>query len=292
MLAEEIRAVRASGTGLFGVNLFAPSPCPVDAEAYRAYRCSLLDEAARRGVELPLHPVEDDDHWEAKLALLLEDPVPVVSFTFGLPSQAGIRALRRAGSYTLQTVTSLEEAKAAQEAGVDALVLQGPDAGGHAGTLDPFRIPAAVKLPALVRAVAAEIQLPIIAAGGISCGRAAGAALAAGAAAVAVGTAVLRSPESGATQIHKDALAEPGFDAAVLTRAFTGRYARGLPNRFLSEHSAEAPAGYPALHHLTKPIRAAAAASGDNSAMNLWAGTGFREARALPLARLLSDLEP
>uniref|UniRef100_UPI00289F907B nitronate monooxygenase n=1 Tax=Arthrobacter sp. TaxID=1667 RepID=UPI00289F907B len=112
------------------------------------------------------------------------------------------------------------------------------------------------------------------------------------AAAVAVGTAVLRCPESGASQTHKDALADPGFDATVLTRAFTGRYARGLRNRFLREHDAGAPSGYPALHHLTKPIRAAAAAAGDSSAVNLWAGTGFRAARALPLGELLADLEP
>jgi NAD(P)H-dependent flavin oxidoreductase YrpB (nitropropane dioxygenase family) len=111
---------------------------------------------------------------------------------------------------------------------------------------------------------------------------------------VAVGTAVLRSPESGASAVHKDALADPRHDRTALTRAFTGRVARALVNRFVAEHDAAAPVGYPALHHLTRPLRAAATAAGDPSAVNLWAGTGWRHASADPaavtLARLASRL--
>lgn len=293
-LGAQVRAVREAGVAAFGVNLFVPNPARVDAAAYRRYREALRPTAARLGVpDLP-DVLEDDDAWDAKVELLLADPVPVVSFTFGLPAAATVRRLRARGSVTLQTVTGAAEARAAAERGVDALVVQAAAAGGHSGVLDPAALPSATPLPDLVRAVAAATDLPVVAAGGIATPGDVTAALAAGAQAVAVGTAVLRSPESGASAVHKDALADPRHDRTALTRAFTGRVARALVNRFVAEHDAAAPVGYPALHHLTRPLRAAATAAGDASAVNLWAGTGWRHASADPaavtLARLASGL--
>src|SRR4051794_19132209 len=137
MLADQIRDVRAT-TSAFGVNLFAPNPVPVDPGEFRRYAQSIQPVADRYGLDLAVAtPVEDDDAWDDKIDLLLADPVPVVSFTFGIPAPSTISALRRAGSVVVQTVTSAEEAELADEADVDALVVQASVAGGHWGTLTP-----------------------------------------------------------------------------------------------------------------------------------------------------------
>lgn len=290
-LAERLRAVREVGTTGFGVNVFVPTPSPVDPAAYRRYADRLAPEAARLGVPgFPPAPREDDDDWAATIDLLVQDPVPVVSFTFGCPDAATLRRLRRAGSVLLQTVTTAAEARHAADAGVDALVVQGHAAGGHAGTWDPRARPVDRPLGDLVREVVAATPLPVLAAGGISGPDDVGAVLAAGAEGAVVGTAVLLADESGTNATHRRALADPAPTPTVLTHAFTGRAARGLRNRFVLEHDADAPLGYPALHHLTAPVRAAAAAAGDPSVLHLWAGTGRRHARAAPLASILGAL--
>lgn len=292
-MSEEIERVEAAGVDLFGVNLFAPNPHPICPADYDAYARSLQPTADRLGLADPWPGLrEDDDHWDAKLHVLLDRPVPVVSFTFGLPGADAVAALRAAGSITLQTVTSPAEALRAQRAGVDALVVQGADAGGHSGVWDPGVVPARVPLPELVRRVRAATDLPLVAAGGIADRGDVRAALDAGAAAVAVGTAVLRTPEAGTSHVHRDALSDPRFTATRLTRAFTGRPARALVNRFVREHDGEAPVGYPALHHLTRPLRSAAAAAGDADAVHLWAGQGWRAARPAPAADVLAGLTP
>ena len=286
--AQQLAEARAGGS-LLGANLFAPPAIPVDPEAYARYRSSLAPEAAELGVELPPVPREDDDDWAAKLSVLREDPVPVVSFTFGLPDARTVAALRAGGTVVLQTVTTAAEARAAAERGVDGLVVQGHLAGGHSGTLTPERPPAAVPLPELVRSVIGATGLPVVAAGGIAEGAQLAAVLAAGAEAAAVGTALLRASESGASATHRAALADPAFTETAITRAFTGRPARGLRNGFMDRHR-DAPLGYPALHHLTAPLRRAAVAGGDAGRLHLWAGAGFREAKELPVAEILSSI--
>lgn len=290
-LRDEIAAVRAGGTPVFGVNVFVPNPAATAADAYDRYRALLEPEAAGLGVTLP--PLrDDDDGWHAKTDLLLAEPVPVVSFTFGLPPSGLVARLRRSGTITVQTVTDADEARAAVELGIDALAVQGFAAGGHSGVLDPARVPRGVPLVELVASIRAAVPVPIVAAGGITTRDEVRAVLDAGAAAVSVGTAVLRSTESGASAVHKNALADERFTETVLTRAFTGRIARALRNRFVDEYGAAAPVGYPAVHHLTRPLRAAAAAAGDPSAVNLWAGTGYRSARDLPVRDILDALTP
>ncbi|WP_062351752.1 NAD(P)H-dependent flavin oxidoreductase [Herbidospora yilanensis] len=288
-LAGQIGQVRASGVP-FGVNVFAPNPVPVDRRRYREYADLLRADADRYGVDVSgVEPIEDDDHWADKIDLLLADPVPVVSFTFGLPAARVVTALRAAGTLVVQTVTSAGEARAAAGLGVDLLVVQACAAGGHSGTFTPDRIPPEIPLPRLLGEVGAAVDLPLIAAGGIATPTAVGTALAAGADAVSVGTVLLRSDESGASAPHRDALADTRR-RTVVTRAFTGRPARGLRNEFTDRHSAQAPAGYPALHHLTSPIRKAAVAAGDPERVNLWAGTGYHNAAAEPAARILTGL--
>nr|BFE55829.1 nitronate monooxygenase [Dactylosporangium thailandense] len=308
--------------GRFGVNVFAPNPVPVDPSEFRAYARSLQPEADAYGLNLAdAAIVEHDDDWPAKIDLLLARPVPVVSFTFALPEPATVAALRRAGTVVLQTVTSTVEARAAAELGVDGLIVQSSDAGAHSGTFTPAVLPRDVPLPDLVRAVLGVAGLPVIAAGGVGTADDVTAALEAGAEAVMVGTALLRTDESGASAVHKAALAEAaqraGLAAAgdesvlaapepddgglvgtgmwstvdtVLTRAFSGRPARALRNGFVERHHESAPSGYPAVHYLTTPLRRAAAQAGDAERVNLWAGAGFRFAEGGPAGAALERL--
>lgn len=287
-LAEQIGEVRAR-TDRFGVNLFVPGPAPTDRPGFTAYRERLRPAAERSGVWPLPDWIDDDDAWDAKVSWLVEHPVPLVSFTFAIPDERVIRALRDAGSVTVQTITTPDEAALAASRGVDALVVQSVDAGGHSAITDPTASPAAVALPDLLAQVAARVRLPLIGAGGVATAADVRSALAAGARRVAVGTAVLRAPESGASALHKAALADPRFDRTVLTRAFTGRVARSLANRFALEHE-DAPAAYPQLHHLTRPLRAASTAAGDADGVNLWAGAGWRSATEAPLADTLRRL--
>ncbi|WP_431954961.1 nitronate monooxygenase [Actinacidiphila sp. bgisy167] len=289
-LAEQIAAVRPTGVP-FGVNLFAPNPVPVDPGAFRRYARAIARDAAAYDIDtLAAEPVEDDDHWADKVALLLADPVPVVSFTFGIPQAPVVSALRAAGSLVVQTVTSAAEARAAAEAGADMLAVQASAAGGHSGTLTPQHMPAPVPLEELLGEVRAAAALPLVAAGGVATPAAVTGALRAGADAVMVGTILLRADEAGTSAPHRAALADPARTETVVTRAFTGRPARALRNGFTDRHSEAAPTGYPALHHLTGPMRKAAAAAGDQERIHLWAGTGYRHATEEPAERILRRL--
>jgi NAD(P)H-dependent flavin oxidoreductase YrpB (nitropropane dioxygenase family) len=263
LLRQQIAEVREQ-TPVFGVNLFAPNPVPVDTAEFRRYAAAIQAEADQYGLRLDeAIPVEDDDAWAAKADLLVGEPVPVVSCTFGIPDRSVVAALKRAGTLVIQTVTTTAEARLAAEAGAEVLVVQAAAAGAHSGTLTPQRMPEEVPLPALVAAVVRETGLPVIAAGGLSTPAEVAAALHGGADAVMVGTALLRSDESGASAVHKAALADPGRGPTVLTRAFTGRPARGLVNAFTRKYSELAPVGYPAIHHLTSGLRKTAAAAGN-----------------------------
>jgi NAD(P)H-dependent flavin oxidoreductase YrpB (nitropropane dioxygenase family) len=287
-LAADVAEVRATGAP-FGVNLFAPHDARVDEAELRRYARALQPLADRYGIDLSSAPlVQDDDGWQDKLDVLLTDPVPVVSVTFGLPSRTEVAALQRAGSRVLATVTTVDEARAATELGVDGLVAQGSRAGGHSGTHDAHREITDVPTDELVGAVVATTALPVVAAGGVDGPAGAASLLRAGAAAVAVGTLLLRTDESGASQLHKDALVDPAFAGTAVSRAFTGRPARGLRNA-LAERD-DAPTGFPAVHHLTRPLRAAAAAAGDAQLVHLWAGTGHRSARTGPAAAVVEHL--
>jgi nitronate monooxygenase len=287
-LAEQVAAARVDGE-VFGVNLFAPNPLPVDPAEFRRYAELIQPEAEPYGIDLrTAEPVNDDDAWAAKVDLLAADPVPVVSFTFGVPDRTVITALRRAGSVTVQTVTTVDEAGLAEEAGVDVLAVQAAAAGGHSATLTPREPIADVPLPTLLAAIHERTRLPLIGAGGIGTAADVTAALHAGADAVMVGTALLRSDESAASAVHKAALARGG--ETVLTRAFTGRPARGLRNRFIDRYDASAPYGYPAINHLTSALRRAAAAAGNPDPINLWSGTGHRGATADPATTILTRL--
>ncbi|PZG02486.1 2-nitropropane dioxygenase [Micromonospora deserti] len=289
-VAAELRELRDGGTP-YGVNLFVPGPPEIGEAEFRRYARELADEGRPYGLDLGTAPlIHDDDHWPEKLDLLLTNPVPAVSFTFGLPEKSVVAALQRSGTRVLATVTTVDEARAAAELGVDGVVAQGIEAGGHRGTHTPQRPTPAVSTEPLVRQVARATRLPVVAAGGVGGGEHVRRLIAAGATAVAVGTLLLRTDESGANQLHKDALADPARTETVITRAFTGRPARGLRNAFIDRHEATAPLGYPAVHHLTRALRSAATAAGQPDQVHLWAGTAYRNAPAGPAADVIAGL--
>ncbi len=281
-MAAEVTAVRAATQEPFGVNVFVPGRPHPDAAALARYLDSL---GPGRG-----DASWDDDGFDGKIAALLTDPPAVISFTFGCPAAEVIRALQEAGSAVVVTVTSPAEAALAAEAGADALCVQGYEAGAHRGTFVNDDAPGGDRgLLSLIGEVAAVTGLPQIAAGGIMGPRQVRAVLAAGAAAAQCGTAFLRTPESAAHPLHKAALADPRYTGTVVTRAFSGRPARGLVNRFIVEH-ADAPPAYPEINNATRPLRAAAAARGDTEGMSLWAGQGYRLAAERPAAEIIERL--
>jgi len=289
-LGDDVAAVRRV-TDAFGVNLFVPDRTPVDWGAVLAYRDLLAAEAARLGVELGEPRWADDDDWAAKVDLLVQHPVPWVSFTFGLPERADVERLRRAGSRLLVTVTDAQEAQAAADLGPDGLVVQSAAAGGHRGTFDQRRRPGGDRLTTLVADVRGATDLPVVAAGGIASAADVAAVLAAGADAGQVGTALLLADEAGTRPVHRLAVADPDAVTATM-RAFTGRVARGIRNAFSERYDPVAPVGYPAVHHLTAPLRRWAAEHGDAEHLHLWAGTGLRHARQGPAAELVAALVP
>ena len=280
-LAAEIAAM---GQRRFGVNLFVPAPTPADPGPIAAYAARLAADGHPLG-----EPRSDDDAFDAKLALLLDEQgasplVRVVSFTFGLPPAAAVAALKARGIEVWVTVTTPAEGEAAAAAGADALVAQGLEAGGHRGGLrDDGEDLALLPLLQLLRA-----GVPLIAAGGIATAGAVAAALAAGAQAVAAGTAFLRCPEAGTHPAHRAAVATE--TPTRLTRAFSGRTARGIVNAFMERHDGHAPAAYPEVHHLTGPLRARARERGDADGFNLWAGQSHSLAREEPAAAVVARL--
>jgi nitronate monooxygenase len=289
-MRKEIAAVRELTDKPFGINVFVPGEEDVDEKALLRYRQVLEKEAERFGV--PLGEAKwDDDDWEAKLTVLYEEKVPVVSFTFGCPSSDIIAKLKDIGSFVIVTVTSPEEALIAAQAGADALCVQGPEAGGHRASFrNTDAVYESVSLLVLLQQIREVVDIPLIATGGIMHERDIAAVLAAGACAAQLGTAFLRCPESGANLLHKNALVDPQFQTTAVTRAFTGRPARGLVNRFLIEYDNLAPAAYPHIHHMTKHLRKAAAQANDPQMMSLWAGQGYRLAKDMPAGEIVRRL--
>jgi nitronate monooxygenase len=286
----EIESTRRLTGAPIGVNVFVPQRPVISPGALEQYALSLAPDAERFGVALG-DPRHDDDDWDNKIEVLLERVPEAVSFTFDVPEPAVIAALQQRGAWVIGTVTSLPEAVRALEAGVDALCVQGPEAGGHRGTFDTARRPEGESLHGLLEELA-DLGVPLIAAGGIATGADVRAALSRGAVAVQAGTAFLRADEAGTKAAHRLALSTGRFTTTAVTRAFSGRNARGLYNEFMRRHDGEAPDGYPEIHHLTTPLRAAAAAAGDADWLNLWAGTGFDRTLAGPASRILAALRP
>jgi nitronate monooxygenase len=211
----------------------------------------------------------------------------VVSTTFGCPDESTIGSLHQSGIEVWVTVTTPAEAEAAAEAGADALLVQGSEAGAHRGSFDDAAAQEDFGLLALLQLVGATGQTPLVATGGIATGAGLTAVLAAGAAAAQIGTALMLADEAGTSDLHRAEL--PRRAPTSVTRAFTGRRARAIANRFIRNHP-DAPSAYPELHYATAPIRAAAQEAGDREALNLWAGQAHELARAGPAAEIIETM--
>ncbi|MGW9550720.1 nitronate monooxygenase [Citricoccus zhacaiensis] len=328
-LTADVEAARQATDRSVGVNLFVPEPANTAIPASRkapgsearrrraaevaAYRSGLLAEAEALGVDLPgtgtpptQGPTMDPDAmdgWDAKLEAAEAGAWPLVTFTFGLPAPEVFDRLHAAGCVLGVTVTTVEEATAALAHGADVLSVQGPESGGHRSVHDPQAAPATTALAELLAEVRAGVgpQVPLFAAGGIMDADGVRAVLTAGAAAAQCGTAFLRAEEAGTSALQRAVLEQTaagtrfthgdGSARTALTRAFSGRWARGLENRFMRDH-ADAPAAYPEVNVLTQPMRAAATAAGDAEAVSLWAGVGAARTRVAPASEILADLTP
>ncbi|GAA1480401.1 nitronate monooxygenase [Gordonia sinesedis] len=285
----------------YAVNLFLGGPDVLAdpeigdrmRETVDDYRRELAPEAERLGVE-PGEARYSDEFVDDKIAMLARYRPALISVTFGAPSAHLVaRVHNDVGVPLAVTVTSVGEATRAVALGADALIAQGIEAGGHRGLwrddpLDPLGGPA-LPTTELVDEIVAVTDRPVIAAGGIADSAAVRALTDRGAAAAQVGTLLLCRDEAGTSAVHRGALLERRYTDTLVTRAFSGRSARSLRNRFAEQHSATAPAAYPHVHHVTKPLRAAAAKAGDPDGVNLWAGTGWRAARSGPVRELMDQ---
>jgi nitronate monooxygenase len=286
-LREALARTRSLTSDPIGVNLFVPGSDDADLAAIASYAARLGRDAERFGVQLG-EPRWDDDAYAAKLGIVERAGVHTASFTFGCPNPADVDRLHHAGVKVAVTVTNSEDAETAAAAGADSLIVQGTEAGGHQGTFEPLnqnRTP----LREALTAIRQRVDLPLVAAGGIMTAADATAALDAGALAVQLGTALLCTPEAATSVPHRQALLDQRYPDTVITRAFSGRWARGLANRFAREHE-DAPTGYPQIHHLTRPLRTAATRAGDADVPNLWAGTGWRAVRSEPAAAVIERI--
>ena len=275
-LEQDISTTR-SQIDCFGVNVFAAGGKPADLDRVREYAALLESEAERTGIALG-QPRFDDDAFEDKIDVLRHDPVVAVSFTFGIPPARAIEQLKAAGSEVWVTVTSPQEARLAASAGADALIVQGVEAGGHRGVFGDDDAQSDLTLLAALQLVRAAVDLPLIGAGSIMTGGALAAVLAAGASAAQLGTAYLRAAEAGTSAAQREATATG--TQTVLTRAFSGRLARGIANRFHRDYGGGAPRAYPEIHYLTSPLRAHGREVRDPDLINLWAGQAHCLARA------------
>lgn len=276
-LDQQIKEIKGLTGKPFNVNLFVPE---------KEVGISNDDILAMKGVLEKLNmPAEDisftyeksQSNYEKQLEAVLQNDVPICSFTFGLPSIEAVRELKRAGRVVMGTATTVEEALLFEERGADVIVMQGSEAGGHRGTFKGSA-DSCIGTMALVPQAADALSLPIIAAGGIADARGIAAALILGADAVQLGSVFIPCTESGAPSAYKAKVLSSSEDETVLTRAFSGKYARGIKNDFIQmmkpfENSI---LPYPVQNEMTKSLRSHAAQELNSENMSLWAGQGLR----------------
>lgn len=294
-IREQIKEVRQLTNHPFGINLFVPSIYTHNQEQIHKMRKILLPILQDLDVEweavLPRFE-EDLKTFHEQINIIIEEKIPVCSFTFGLPSPEVIANLKENSIIVVGTATTVEEAILNEKAGMAAVVAQGSEAGGHRGTFHRDDTKGLIGLMSLIPQVADNIKIPIIAAGGIMDGRGIKASTCLGASGVQMGTAFLVCEESGANHLHKEAITSSTEEEIVLTHSFSGKMARGVNNRFikkLKHYEGEVPA-YPLQNELTKGIRKMAASKGTKEYMSLWSGQSPRLAKKMTVKELMNKL--
>lgn len=292
-IEQDIAAVRKLTSRPFAVNLFSPQaqlPLNDDVKAVSEFLRPYHERLGLKAPELPQKPIED---FNEQLDAVAKAALPIVSFTFGLLPSKATERLKAQGTYLVGTATTVDEARQLEKAGVDAVIAQGSEAGAHRGT---FAVPAEEALigtVALVPQVVDAVHVPVIASGGIMDGRGLVAALALGASAVQMGTAFLACKEAGTSAAYREALMRGREDATTLTRAFSGRMARGLSNEFVEKWNAARMEHlpYPWQNAFTQPMRRAATAAKQVGLLSLWTGQGAGMLRETTVAQLMKDLQ-
>ncbi len=291
VIARETANLKKEGKP-FGANLLVVPKAEPDPQTVERAVARLASWRRHYGLPEDFRPNRWSEDFRSQLDALIPSAPPVVSFAFDLIPRDDIAAFKERGVFVMGTATDVREARAWAEAGADAIIAQGYEAGGHHGAFLSDGNEAAIGTFALVPAIKSAVGLPVIAAGGIMDGAGIAAALMLGADAVQMGTAFLLTPEATTSAPWRRSLKNAGDDATRLTRVYSGRYARGIENRFLRELRAEEkdiPA-YPIQNALTQELRAAAAKAGSADVLSLWAGQGVGAIREMPAADLVATL--
>ncbi|MES1952207.1 nitropropane dioxygenase [Salinisphaera sp. S4-8] len=291
-LAAAIAETQTATDRPFAVNLFIPQPFQIDNTRIEQANARLNMFRSELGIERPAAPRRYAQPFADQFDAVLEAGVAVFSSTFGQLERTRIQALQQRGTCVMGTATTVAEAQALAEDGVDMIVAQGSDAGGHRGSFLASAEQSMIGTLSLVPQIVDRVDVPVIASGGVMDGRGMAACRILGAAGVQMGSAFLTCAESGAKPAHKQALLESAERPTSVTRAFSGKAARGLTNRFI-QHMApieSALPDYPVLNAWTKDIRAAAGQADRDEFMSLWAGQAASLARAMSAGELVDTL--
>ncbi|MGO9456202.1 MAG: NAD(P)H-dependent flavin oxidoreductase [Acidimicrobiales bacterium] len=287
-IRDDIRAVRAATDRAFGVNLFVPGPFVVDPSRIEAAVALLAPYREELGLPRQEVPTSFAQSFDDQVAAVLEEGVPVFSVTFGTLAPDLVERFQRAGTLVGATATTPSEATACAATGVDFVVAQGSEAGGHRGSFLVTDGEDLIGMASLVPQVADATGLPVVAAGGIVDGRGVRAALDLGACAAQLGTAFLLCPEAGTSLPYREAVRNARSEDTIVTSAFSGRRARGLVNRFaLDLLGVDDLPPYPIMNALTRDLRQASADRGDAGLLSLWAGQSVGRVREMPAADLV-----
>ncbi len=290
-ISQDVAKIRELTKRPFAVNLFsqaAQEPLRGDVEAVSKF---LSTYHQRLGIGSPELPSSATENFEKQIDAICESTPAVVSFTFGLLPAETMQRLKSQSIFVIGTATTVEEARQLEQAGVDAIVAHGSEAGAHRGT---FAVPAEQALigsAALIPQVVDAVRVPVIASGGIMDGRGIVAALALGASAVQMGTAFLAAKEAGTSAAYREALFKAHEDQTTMTRAFSGRMARGIQNEFISKwnESGLKNLSYPWQNAFTQQMRRAASAAKQSGMLSLWAGQGVSLIREGSAAELMES---
>lgn len=291
-IKKRIREVENLTSKPFGINLFVPEENQIIDDELSAANEVLQHYRRELNIESPQFTQKKEDHYEKQLSTILEEGVPICSFTFGIPSVKTIKELKARNIIVIGTATTVQEAVEIENKGLDAVVAQGSEAGGHRGTFMSDPKDSMIGLMSLVPQIQDHVSIPIIAAGGIMDDRGVMASFCLGAQAVQMGTAFLTCIESGAHPLHKEAIFNSKENDTVLTRAFSGKYARGISNRFtreMEDHQHQL-LDYPLQNTLTKDIRRAAAEQNNPEFMSLWSGQSPRLSKKQTVQELIENI--